>query len=115
MSYTDCYDIFEKAMEDPAGIRIPFDTEAAAKHYRMRMHNARAVDRRENIQTYDKGHPMHGQSSYDILTLTIKIGEDATAFLYIEPKNKHLAIDEIEKLSEIESTDEEPVDATHQS
>ena len=104
MSYLDCYERFDAACEDPKGIRIPFDTQAAAKFYVMRMHNARSVDRRENAKMYDKGHKLHGQSSYDILQLRI-LGpaDDGSWFVYIEPKDKF--IQAIEPLSEIEADD----------
>ena len=102
MSYADVYEKYDEAMEDPKGIRIPFDTRGEAQHYQMRMHNARSVDRRENAKMYERGHPLHGQSSYDILQLRI-LGpaDDGSWFVYIEPKDKF--IQAIEPLSEIES------------
>lgn len=100
MSYHDVYEKFDLAMEDPKGIRIPFDTRGEAQHYQMRMHNARSVDRRENAKMYERGHPLHGQSSYDVLQVRIRQGEDETWFVYIEPKDKYIG--EVEMLSEIE-------------
>lgn len=104
MSYTDVYERFEKATEDPKGIRIPFDTEAEAKHYQMRMHNARAVDRRENMKLYNKGDPLYGQSVYDTLQVRVREGEDGTWFVYVEPKDKFVG--EVEMLSEVEGEEE---------
>lgn len=100
MSYADVYEKFDEAKDDPKGIRIPFDTKGEAMHYQMRMHNARAVDRRENAKMLDKSHPLHGQSSYDVLQVRLRKGEDDTWFVYIEPKDKYIG--ETESLSEIE-------------
>jgi hypothetical protein len=104
MSYKDIYEVYEKALEDPKGIRLAFDTTGDARNYQMRMHNARAIDRRENAKTYPLGDPMHGQSTYDVLQVRIRHGEDGSTFLYVEPKDK--GAPEIESLSEIEA--EEP-------
>lgn len=107
MSYIDCFEVWDRALEDPKGIRVPFETREAAKHFQMRMHNARAVDRRENRSIYEKGHQMHGQSTYDPYQVIIREGEDGTYFLYLEPRDKHIAIDQIESLSELEAEDVE--------
>lgn len=102
MSYSDIYEIFDKAMDDPAGIRIPFETQALARHYQMRMHNARAIDRRENKDIHKPGDPLYGQSVYDTLQIRIRLAEDGTFFIYVEPKSKLVPMDEIESLSELE-------------
>jgi hypothetical protein len=109
MSYADIYEVFDKALADPLGIRIPFGSNAEAMTYRMRLHTGRAVDRRENAKLYEKGHQMHGQSVYDTLQCVIRQGEDGTHFVYIEPRDKNVSLDEIESLSEIEG---ETSDAT---
>jgi hypothetical protein len=101
MSYKDIYEVYDAALEDPKGIRLAFDDASAARNYQMRMHNARAIDRRENSKTYEPGDPMHGQSAYDVLQVRIRHGEDGTIFLYVEPKDKNAP--EIELLSEIEA------------
>lgn len=104
MSYKDIYDVYDAALDDPKGIRLAFSNLGDAKNYQMRMHNARAIDRRENKKTFPEGDPMHGQSTYDILQVRIRHGEDGTVFLYVEPKDKNAP--EIEPLSEIEAEDE---------
>ena len=103
MSYADVYEKYDEAMEDPKGIRIPFDTRGEAQHYQMRMHNARAVDRRENKQIYAPGEPLYGQSTYDKLQVRLRQGEDGTWFVYIEPKDKFIGV--AERLSEVEVDD----------
>ena len=103
MSYQDIYEKFDLALEDPKGIRIPFTTHGEAMHYQMRMHYARKIDRKENAKMYDEGHPLHGQSSYDVLQVRIRLGEDGTHFVYVEPRDKYAG--EVEHLSEVEAED----------
>ena len=107
LSYTDVYTIFDKALEDPKGIRLPYNYYVDAKYFQMRMHQARVIDRRENSKVFPVGDIMHGQSQYDILQVRL-VGplEDEnsptglTTFVYVEPKDK--TIPEIESLSEVE-------------
>ena len=101
MSYKDVYDKFDLALDDPKGIRIPFNSYGEAVNYQMRMHQARSIDRRSNAQMYTVGHQLHGQSAYDVLQVRIRKGEDGTYFVYVEPKDKYVG--EVESLSEIEA------------
>jgi hypothetical protein len=74
LAYQDCYDLMEKAVSDeyPTGLRIKFATWNEANHFRQRIHNARYVDRQDNVEAYPAGHVMHGRSVYDILNCRIK-------------------------------------------
>lgn len=65
LAFTDCEDIFQKAMEDSVGIRVMFETEGKARHFIGRMHRFRELDRQDNAANYEKGSPMHGKSTYD--------------------------------------------------
>lgn len=107
MAYADIFEIYEKAMDDPKGVRIPFNTRGDAVYYRMRLHTARTIDRNDNIKLYAKGDPLYGQSKYDVLQVRILHGvampeEDIVEcwFVYIEPRDK--GVGEIESLSEVE-------------
>lgn len=114
MSYTDCYEMFEKAMADPKGIRLFFPNRKEARHYQMRLHNSRAVDRRENKLLHpDPGHKLHGQSAYDVYSIRMREGEDGSWFVYIEPKNKFINEDIVESLSDVEGDETE--DETHEA
>lgn len=110
-AYRDIYEILDKSLEDPRGIRLPFNTNADAKTQQMRFNMARVIDRRDNARVYDKDNPMHGQSVYDGLSFRIVMVEDEnsptglTFFLYIEPRDKNMP--EVELLSEIEGEGEE--------
>ena len=107
LSYKDVYDVFDQALEDSAGIRLPFNNYTDAKYFQMRMHQARVIDRRENAKIYGPEDSMFGQSQYDVLQVRL-VGpvEDEhsptkeTTFVYVEPKDKK--IPEIESLSDLE-------------
>lgn len=74
LAYQDCYDLMEKAISDeyPTGLRIKFADFNEANHFRQRIHNARYVDRGENVKTYRADHVMHGRSVYDVLNCRIR-------------------------------------------
>lgn len=78
LAYQDCYDLMEKAISDeyPTGLRIKFATWNEANHFRQRIHNARYVDRQDNVETYPQGHVMKGRSVYDILNCRIRAAAD---------------------------------------
>jgi hypothetical protein len=71
-SYNDCYELMDKAVADQKGIRIKFATTEEAGYFRIRLHTARRIDRTDNVETYPIGHPMHGKSVYDPLTMRIR-------------------------------------------
>src|SRR5262245_17654751 len=103
LAYKVHYELFEQAHEDPVGIRIRQPDYGKAHRLRQELHHARVLDRRENAQTYEEGHQLHGRSAYDVLRCTIEnIGEEW--WLYI----RHSTIDlyDIEPLSAVE----EPTD-----
>lgn len=108
LAYTDCLEVFDKAVEHPsAGVRIPMKDYEAASHFRARMHQARKLQRQENSKVYpDEDHPMHNRCSYDPFTIRIKaVGE--RYFLYVEPNS--INSDMIEPLDKIIEDEAMPV------
>ena len=83
-SYSDCFELMDKAMADEKGIRIRFSTKEEAWHFRIRLHTARRIDRTDNMETYGIGHPMHGKSAYDPLTMRIREMGDGSIWLRLE-------------------------------
>jgi len=83
-SYGDCYDLMDKALADQKGIRIKFTSWGDALHFRLRLHTARRIDRKDNLDIYPGGHPMHGKSPYDPLIMRIKSTADDTTWLRLE-------------------------------
>lgn len=106
MAYIDIYELFDKALDDPEGLRIPLDSEGEAKYLQLRFHQARAIDRRDNLNVYTSGHPLHGASSYDRLQVSIKRGDDGSYFVYVQHRAKALPYG-VEMLSELNTDDEE--------
>jgi hypothetical protein len=100
LAFSDCYELMEKALEDQKGIRIKYATEQDAWLYRLRLHNARKIDRKDNQENYEAGHGMHGRSIYDQLIMRLRpvLNGNGAYWLRIEK----LTIDglEIHSLSE---------------
>lgn len=105
LSYSDCYEVMEKAIADRTGIRIHLDSEASATFFRMRCHQARKIDRERNMRLFAKDHPMHAVSIYDPLVLRIKTINDA-CYMYLERTD--ITVSNIESLSEIEPIEHKP-------
>jgi hypothetical protein len=101
-SYGDCYDLMDKALADPKGIRIKFTSWGDALHFRLRLHTARRIDRKDNLEVFPSDHAMHGKSAYDPLIMRIKATQDGTTWLRLEKVDarqftiESLADDEVE-------------------
>ena len=95
----------ERAMDDPSGIRIMFDTWAEAKNYQFRLHMARALERKFNEECYPPGHHLHRTSTYDLIRTYIREDTVGKWWLYLE-KN-----DDIPSIIESLSTSDARVDS----
>lgn len=84
LAYLDCFEIYEKAEASATGVRVRMADENAAVYFRMRMNNARAIDRRDNEDTYKPGEPLYKASTWDALMVTIKKVDD-DYYVYVEP------------------------------
>ena len=105
LSYGDCYEAMEKALDDSAGVRIKVESHDMAHHLRLRMHTARSIDRKDNKTLHEEGAPLYGRSIYDRLVLKIRQINGET-WLYIE----QLVIKgELQLLSEVPA--DEPAEA----
>ena len=84
LSYTDCFKLLDKAMDEARGIRVEVQDGDAANYLRMRIHHARQIDRKENVVVYpDTGHYLHGRSIYDEIVCRIENLDDRV-FLYLD-------------------------------
>ena len=99
LAYSDCFDLMDKAIADPKGIKIKFSAGEDAWHFRIRLHTARKIDRQDNKDIYDQGHPMHGRSVYDQLTMRIRKTND---FAWLRLERIDTREFEIESLTEPE-------------
>lgn len=86
LSYADCYEVLNKAIANEKGIRVQVPDWEAGNYHRLRLHQARAIDRRENKETYPEDHMLYGRSIYDQLVVRIKKddGKKARWWMYIE-------------------------------
>lgn len=72
-AYEDCYELFDKALESPKGVRMKFAKYGDAMNHRLRMNRARQLDRDINrkIHSDDPEHPDYGRSRYSAFTIKI--------------------------------------------
>jgi hypothetical protein len=99
LSYQDCFELMEKAIEDSKGVRVSVGTYDKATFFRMRCHTARQIDRRDNKTIYKEGEKLHGASIYDALTFRIKRDVDDEWWVYAE--KTELEAGAVESLSEL--------------
>lgn len=97
LAYIDCFTLLDRAVAEPRGIRAEVPSLSAATHLRMRIHQARQIDRGENAKTYPADHPLHGRSPYDIFVCRIEEASD-TVWLYLD--REHVQIGAIESIPE---------------
>lgn len=97
LTYQDCYDVLDKALDDPIGVRVKVATDGDAANFRVRLHTARRIDREENATMYGPDHPMYGKSVYDPLVIKIRPIRGQW-YVYIEHRSN--SIGEVEGLSE---------------
>lgn len=107
LSYSDCFDLLQRALDDDLGIRVQCADYSVAWRLRLRIHSARTLERRENAQTYASDHPLYGRSDFDVLYVQIVRNDDETCWLYIK---KH-AMDGmvVESLSEVDDEEALPL------
>lgn len=103
LSYTDCFTLFDRALDDKKGVRYQVNKGASrgdAWQFRLRMHNARQIDRKDNKELYEVGAPLYGRSIYDPLLIQIKQDVEQKWWIYVV--HTEIDGDEIEALSELE-------------
>lgn len=87
-AYHDCADLYDRALRSivsgSLGVRLPMANFADANYMRMRMNQARVINRRDNSEIFSPGEPLYQASVWDALVLRIKIIDDKY-YLYVEP------------------------------
>jgi len=97
-AYLDCQEVFDRALEDPKGVRVRMKDMDSAMVFRTRAHYFRKLLRDESRQVYEEGEPQYGVSPYDRLVLRLRRVENKI-YIYIE---QTYIPEEIESLSFIE-------------
>lgn len=113
LSYKDCFDLYDKALESERGVRVRMPDPNYANFFRMRMHKARSIVRDENRLIYELGQPLHGCSEYDPLVLKIRIEEGGDCWLYLEKVDA--IVMEVEPIEDVPALPppEEPLQIEH--
>lgn len=104
LSYGDAYEALDLAKDDAKGIRLKQKDYASAATFRSRIHYARQVDRKDNLDIYDPGDPLFGRSVYDTLVVRLKQDTEGEWWVYIE--HATIANMVVESLSEAEDAAE---------
>ena len=102
--YADCEMLFRHAADDKLGARAMFESEAAAKHFRLRMHQYRVLERKESRRLYDRMDPRWDKCEYDRFVCRVREDTEGNFWLYVEPFDRTVPI--IEGLSAAEVTNE---------
>ena len=101
LSYGDAYDALDRAKDDAKGIRLRFDDKASAETFRARVHNARRVDREDNLTIYTQEDPLWGRSVYDPFIVRIKQDTEGAWWVYIEHTSlKNMVIESLSDAAE---------------
>lgn len=95
-AYKEEFAVFDRAIDSQNGIRVPVSDANAANHFRMRLHQARQLDRKKNSQIYQPDDPLFRSSIYDPLVVTIT-EENGIAYVYL--RRSSYVIGQIEDLS----------------
>lgn len=103
LAYSDCFELMDKAIADPKGIKVKFAAGEDAWHFRIRLHTARKIDRIDNKEVYEQGHTLYGRSVYDQLTMRIRKSGD---HVWLRLERIDAREFEIESLDEPESEPE---------
>ena len=98
-AYEDCYEIYERAANDPKGVRVFTGDEKAAGILQMRMNQARVLQRRESMRIYDRTNPAYGKSEFDKFRNAKREDTEGNWWLYVEPWSSGEL--QIESLSEV--------------
>lgn len=72
LAYEDCYKVMDAALDDAVGARVKFSDHGMAMFFRMRLNQARKIDRKDNMQLYEEDHPLYGRSAYDKLVARVE-------------------------------------------
>lgn len=75
---------FSRADSAEKGIRVEFPEERKARSFIARLHQARVLDRRENLKAYKEGDPMYGKSAFDGIRVSLREDTEGNHWVYLE-------------------------------
>ena len=99
-AYEDCYEVFDKAVRSSKGVRTLFGDKKAAGYFRIRMNQARVLQRRESMRMYPREDPRYGKSEYDKFRIKLVEAAEGTGewCVYVDPFGQKEEIMDIEEL-----------------
>lgn len=98
-AYTDCFDIWNRALADPTGVRVLVSTQSQAFMLQMRLNHSRKLEREQSKRIYTKTDPQWNTSEFDPLIVRVKpTAEGDGWWVYIERHGTEIM--DIETLSE---------------
>jgi hypothetical protein len=95
--YTDCYDLYQRALKAPAGVQKVCESKESAETFRHRLHKARVINRAHNARAFTKDNPMHNVSEYYKITITIVEDKKRGKWL-LQLRQRVLIEEEIEEI-----------------
>lgn len=91
-SYEDCFSLFARAANKPKGSRALIGNFGDAKHFQMRMHQARKLQREETCRMYETTAPQYNKSEFDSLMVTLRIDGDGLWWVYVIPHGSQIEV-----------------------
>lgn len=91
-SYEDCFELYARAVATPKGTRALLHGYGDAKHFQMRMHQARKLQREESMRMYDATAPQYNKSEYDSLIVKVVCDTAGEYWVYIIPYGSQIAV-----------------------
>jgi len=91
-AYNDCYDLYQRAIDTPGGVRTLLSTKNEAYFFQLRMHKFRTIQRRNSRRTYPTDHPLYDTSEFDPLQVTIREDTEGGWWVYVKPHGAKLTI-----------------------
>lgn len=106
-AYRVYYEVLDRALDSPAGIRVEVSSSGEAYQYRVKLNSARSLDRELNREGRESSDPNYGISDYDHLIVRIRPA-DGKWWVYIEPSAVPSNIEELSNESHPHGADETP-------
>jgi len=85
-AYTDCQNVFDRALAAERGIRIPFASKGDAVCQRNRLNHFRSMHRKLSKEILPKDHPEFGMSCYDPYMVSLREDTEGFWWIYIIPR-----------------------------
>ena len=100
-AYTDCYTLYERAIESN-GMRVPFPDESSARYFQMRMNQARVIRRNESRRIYPPDNHLYNTSEFDTLKVQVLPDTEGEWWVYVRPHGEWDALSQAEPIPEQE-------------